>query len=251
MCKPRHAVIIAVGALLFAPVPAQAYRVECRWAERVGFSTLPLGGDGATVTWAIGSSHRVRIQFGVFDDAQGPAPAGGLLAWNFGTLSTTSGINTRTPGRLVPFTFTPPNGNGLPLSDSFTVLTGIDAAHGEHEVPWVCMPDGQVPPVPPANIVGLNVFVSVYEFTTVVNSSNHVVAAGQLIVGQQWFMGANLPPDCGDPADPSDDVPGFAMYVPNRVSPSTQFSCSLDIVPAPGLAVIVGGGFLVMPRRRR
>jgi hypothetical protein len=187
----------------------------------------------------------------VFDDAQGPAPVGGFLAWNQGTLTTTSGINTRTPGRLLPFTLAPPNGNGLPLSDPFIELAGIDAARGEQLVPWLCAPDGQVPPMPPPDVLGLNAFVSVFEFTTVVNGPNQVVAAGHLLVGAQWFLGSSQPPDCGDPSDPSDDMPGFVMYLPNAVFPGAQFSCNLNVVPAPGMAMLVGAGALAISRRRR
>jgi hypothetical protein len=201
MAKRSTAGLMGIGTLLLAAAPARAYHIECRWAERVGSVTQPLGGDGTTVMWANGSSHRVRIQFGVFDDAQGPAPVGGFLAWNQGTLTTTSGINTRTPGRLLPFTLAPPNGNGLPLSDPFIELAGIDAARGEQLVPWLCAPDGQVPPMPPPDVLGLNAFVSVFEFTTVVNGPNQVVAAGHLLVGAQWFLGSSQPPDCGDPSD--------------------------------------------------
>src|SRR6185369_4389892 len=63
--------------------------------------------------------NRIRLQIGVFDDANGPAPAGGLIGWNSGSIVMTglpeNSRERRTPGRLQPFnTSSASNANGFP-----------------------------------------------------------------------------------------------------------------------------------------
>lgn len=211
-----------------------------------------------------GQVRTVRLQFGVFDDAAGEAPAGGFVGWNVGTLavsgSTSNSDERRTPGRLSPFNFSAgPNANGqppLPGGDPFTQLTEIDATLGTQSPSWVCGPGGIIPdPAPGAVVRGRNTFVSVYSFSIQrfqISSSYAVTASGNLIGATSWLtVGNPTPPDCGDPADPADDVPGSVTYAPFPTAPQA-FTCVLSvIIPAPGGFAVIGLGGLLAARRRR
>src|SRR5688572_10619301 len=100
---------------------ADAYEFRVRFVERVGTNDVVLDG-GDTILSPPGEEHRIRIQFGVFDDAAGPAPEGGYLGWNVGTITVNGGAGNsdefrNSPsgqhngvGRLNPFTFAPASG---------------------------------------------------------------------------------------------------------------------------------------------
>jgi uncharacterized protein (TIGR03382 family) len=255
--------ILAVAGIATS---ANAFVVRSQWVFRVGpgadstFAPVPAGGIDATT----GTAYRLRLQFGVFDDAAGPAPAGGYIGWNLGTLTATGGTNTRTNGRLAPFNFAPnPPGNGLPSADPFTALTAIDNTLGTQGTgspgfpAWVCTaPPNQVPNPPPAFIArGINAFLSTFEITTVAGTSSYsITAGGNNVVASSWgTIGTPTPPDCGDPSDPSDDIPGSILYAPMTLPPITGLNAvaQLNIIPAPGAAALLGLGGLVALRRRR
>jgi hypothetical protein len=203
-----------------------------------------------------GETIRLRIQFCVVDNAAGPAPAGGFIGWNLGALSLNNGqTGSRTPGRLSPFDFAPdPPGNGVPSADPFTSLTDIDNTLGIQSPPWVCNPDGTIPPQPGPVIRGRNTFVSTFEFSTVISTVFDFTAnfSGNLIAATGWNTIECTPPDCGDPADPSDDIPGTCLYVPVTLPPQTFSDCvRLINIPAPSAALLCFPGWLAVRRRRR
>jgi hypothetical protein len=242
---------------------AQALTFECRWVERFANTETVIGGNGVLFTGFPVTPHRIRLQFRVADDAR-PAPAGGFVGWNVGTLhvsgSPDNSDETRTPGRLNPFTFAAqPNANGnppLPGGDPFTNLADIDATLGTQSPAWGCDANGQPLPQPDPTIRGRNSFISVYEFTlrTGAMASNYsITAGGNLIAATEWrTVGTPIPPDCGDPSDPSDDQPGSITYAPFP-TPPTPFSCVLNVetVPAPGATALLCGVGLLSLRRCR
>ncbi|MGE3109500.1 MAG: hypothetical protein AB7G11_16165 [Phycisphaerales bacterium] len=255
--------LFGILAVAGAAGSAEAFEFRCRFVERVGNTDVVLAGN--TIDATNGLARRIRIQFGVFDDAAGAAPAGGFVGWNVGTLAVSGAASnsdeTRTPGRLAPFNFGPgPNANGnppLPGGDPFTMLTEIDNTLGTQSPIWVCDANGNAPPQPAALVRGLNTFVSTFEFT--INpadmgaSSYTVTAGGNLIGATEWrTVGNPTPPDCGDPADPADDVPGAVTYAPFPTTPQA-FNCVLnvEIIPGPGSAALLGLGGLLAARRRR
>ena len=66
----------AAAALALAP-SALAWHFDTRWVERVGnidILIFPLGLPAPG-----GTTHRIRLQMGVFDDDQSAAPGGGIL----------------------------------------------------------------------------------------------------------------------------------------------------------------------------
>jgi hypothetical protein len=245
---------------------AQALTFECRWVEQTGAGPnqfTVIGGNGSTLNLTGAGSHRLRLQFAVIDDAMGTAPGGGFVGWNVGTLGVSGDVantqDNRTPGRLNPFTFaTQAGANGnppLPGGDPFTNLTDIDATLGTQSPSWVCAADGTAPPQPAALVRGRNTFVSLYEITTLVLPSTvnySITAGGNLVAATEWrTVGTPIPPDCGDPADPSDDVAGSITYAPFPTAP-VPFTCVLNIaIPAPGAAALLGLGGLLVGRRRR
>lgn len=135
-----------IGAAAF---PAWGWEFRCRFIERVGNINVELPGN--TIDAGNGAPRNIRVQFGVFDDAESPAPAGGFVGCNIGSLavdgSEDNSDERRNPGRLSPFTFAAsPDANGnppLPDGDPFTMLTEIDATLGTQSPVWVCVdPDG-------------------------------------------------------------------------------------------------------------
>ena len=144
----------------------------------------------------------------------------------------------------------------LPAGDPFTMLTEIDATLGTQSPIWVCDAQGNAPAQPAATVRGRNTFVSVFAFSIDPNAgaeSYTVTAGGNLIGAASWLVvGSATAPDCGDPADPSDDVPGAVTYAPFPTTPQA-FTCvlSVDIIPAPGAAALLGLGGLLAARRRR
>jgi hypothetical protein len=256
--------LFGLAVVAGAAVSANAFEFRCRWVERVGSTDTVIGGDGATFTVTPGSTHNIRLQFGVFDDGTSAAPAGGYVGWNVGTLDVSGAAgnssNTRSPGRLSPFNFAAqPDANGnppLPGGDPFTHLTAIDNTLGTQSPIWQgCVDtDGDgIPdtptPAPAANVRGRNTFVSTYAITTATNAGTtnySITAGGNLIAASEWrTVGTPTPPDC-DTGDP-----GAITYAPFPTDP-VAFTCTLNIVvPAPGALALMGLGGLIAARRRR
>jgi hypothetical protein len=195
----------------------------------------------------------------VFDDADGPAPAGGYIGWNAASLATSGGLNTRTPGRLSPFTFAPnPPANGLPNVDPFATLTAIDntlgtQGSGSPGFPsWVCRADGTTPPPPNPVIRGINSFISTFELTTLTGQSGYLITlSGNTVVASGWGMiGTPTPPDCPCPPEGC-DLPGSVLYAPMTLPPTPITATLTIVVPAPGAALAICGVCGLIIRRRR
>ncbi len=225
---------------------AEAWHVETRWVLRVGNTDIVLRNN--VLLGAPDELVRLRVQFGVFDDDDGPAPPAGFLAWNVGTLSDNNpaGYNLRTPGRLPPFTFAfQPSSNGSPLADPWDSLTAIDAAFGAQVLSWVGIPGTNQPEPQPAPLsYGRNQFVSTFEISTLPSNvaSYTITARGNIVAGREWTAFVELPPDPGadgifGPGDENgdgvddglDDVPGSVQYAPLAFPPQT-FQSVLTLV---------------------
>ena len=259
----RGCVVPCVVAVLSAAGAAEAFEFRCRFVQRIGNTDVVIPGN-----YYSGSGTallNIRLQIGVFDDASGPAPAGGLLGWNVGTLSVSGPVNNtvdrRTPGRLAPFNFAAgPNSNGnppLPGGDPFTDLTEIDATLGTQSPVWVCDAQGVAPPQPAATVRGRNTYVSIFAFSTQATATSTpytITAGGNLLAATQWLpVGTPQAPDCGDPLDPSDDIAGSVTYAPVPLAPR-GFTCVLGIDPggpAPGAAALFALAGFAASRRRR
>ncbi|MGE3107452.1 MAG: hypothetical protein AB7G11_00625 [Phycisphaerales bacterium] len=247
---------------------ARGWHFECRFIERVGNMDVLLPGN--TIDASNGAARNIRIQFGVFDDADGPAPAGGFVGWNVGTMFVSGPVNNsderRNNGRLAPFNFGPgPNANGnppLPAGDPFTMLTEIDNTLGTQSPIWVCWdPDGdgvyEPTPMPQATVRGLNTFVSTFAFSidpAPAGQTYSITAGGNLIGATEWrVIGNPTPPDCSDEPDPACPFPGSVTYAPFPTPPQA-FSCTLAVVvpgPASLLTVLAGATASQRFRRRR
>lgn len=257
--------LICIALITATSTSAGAWEFRCRFVERVGTVDVPLPDD--TIDASNGNVRNIRIQFGVFDDASGPAPAGGFIGWNPGSLLVSgpegNSDERRNPGRISPFnsgggpspkTVIPPGSS----ADPFTELHGINATIGLQSPIWVCPPDQSVPPPPPAPVRGRNTFVSVYAISINPNPGAvdyTITASGALLAAIDWqIVGTPVPPDCGDPVDPADDIPGSITYAP-FTAPAREFSCTLNVnVPSPPGATVlifVGGVALLRRGRRR
>lgn len=231
---------------------ASAWHFETRLVERIGNVDMPLADH---VTFDAGTTHRIRIQFGTFDDGDGIAPDGGFVAWNVGSLSTTGGGTwSRTPGRLAPFNFPQQGGaNGSPVGDPFTSLTGIDNAMGAQTLPWECDGSGQPLPPPSPIVRGRNTFVSTYEISVLTPdfaSTMDVTWGGQRIAVREWHFEPLLSqqPDCDT------GTAGSATFLPlvtqPLLPPFTQ-SLRIQVVPTPAGSALLALGCGFMSRRRR
>lgn len=262
--------LFGILAVAGVATSANAYEFRVRFVERVGNTDIVIPDN--TLDISDGTARRIRIQFGVFDDADGAAPAGGFVGWNVGTVEISgdpgNSADRRTNGRLAPFNFATgmfSNGNPAPaggpsMGDAegtdFQGWTDIDATLGTQAPFWGCTPaPGEEPlPQPNATVRGLNTFVSVFELTTdPIDGAEaySITFGGNLIAATEWrVVGNPLPPDCGDPDDPSDNVPGTIVYAPFPTAP-VAFTATLNLVPAPGAAALLGLGGLVALRRRR
>lgn len=254
----RLLALCCVGA---ASTRAQAWEFRCRFIERVGNQNVELPGN--TIDASDGAARNIRVQFGAFDDADGPAPVGGFVGWNVGSIAVGgpagSSDERRNAGRIAPFTFAAgPSASGsppLPDGDPFTMLTEIDCTLGTQSPIWLCGPDGIPPPMPPAIVRGLNTFVSVYAFSIDPRpgaTTYDITLGGNLIAASEWrVVSAPPPPDC-EPPGPEDPPLGSITYAP-LTTPPRAFSCTLTVVvPSPTSAALsmLGGG-LVLVRRRR
>lgn len=234
-----------------ATAPASAYYYGVRFVERVGGSDLILGDS---VTFLAGSTHRLRVQFGLFDDAAGPAPADGFVGWNSGSFDANFGSWARTPGRLDPFTFSQsPYSNGVPQTDPFTHLEQIDNVIGSQALLWNCGPDGMPLPPPPPVIYGHNDYVSTFEATVTIPSDLEgpfqVAIGGNLIGLREWHYDPRLSaaPNC------ETGEPGYAFYIPLTL-PAHEFTYIMQvnvIVPGPGTAACILAAIARSTRRAR
>jgi hypothetical protein len=248
--RARGCVVVGAGLCGVAAAPASAFYFGTRFVERIGNTDVVLGDS---VTFEAGSTHRLRMQFGVFDDDNSAAPSGGYIGWNVGTFSADFGSWTRTPGRLNPFTFAPfPYSNGVPEVDPFTELEQIDNTLGHQAIPWFCDPNGE-PTEPPAAVVrGRNEFISTYEVTVNIPAGLEGafdVTIGGNLLGVVWVFDQSLSrlPDCetGDP--------GFAFHRP-LVTPVHPFTNDLRVnvvIPGPGVAGCLLMSLGLVARRRR
>lgn len=256
----RPITLLGLLSLCAGAVRADAFELRSRFVRRDGSTDIVL--PRVNNFWLLGDaspgeSVRFRIQFGVFDDAAGVAPAGGYIGWNLGTLSLTNGqTGTRTPGRIAPFNWAPnPPGNGVPSADPFASLTGIDNTLGLQSPFWGCTPPpNQVPlPQPPPFIRGFNTFISTFEFTIPsVSADFQANIGGNLIAASGWGVTGGTPPNCGDPNNPNDDTPGSITYAPMALPPrGFNDSLRVVVVPAPGAAALFGVAVLLCTARRR
>lgn len=258
-----HRSVLTALSLLLTCGSANAFEFRCRFVERVGNTDTVLSDN--RIETLPGVSRNIRLQIGVFDDAAGPAPLGGFVGWNVGTLTSFAPNNAwdlrRNNGRLSPFNFSQhPNANGnppLPGGDPFMNLTEIDATLGTQSPVWVCNAQGNAPPPPAATVRGRNTFVSVFAFRIDPEQAPgafRIVAGGNLIAAESWqVVGNPVAPDCGDPLDPSDDIAGTVTYAPVPTAPR-GFSCELVVLnnePTPGAGMTIILGAAMASRRRR
>jgi MYXO-CTERM domain-containing protein len=262
--------LLALALVAGAATSANALTFECRFVEQTGpaagnFVVLP----GNVIDATNGAPRRIRMQFRVVDDGMGPAPAGGFVGQNVGTLTVSGAAGNsqerRTNGRISPFNFAggansngnPPPAGGVNAGDAagadWEMLTDIDNTLGTQAFAWGCDASGNPLPQPQAVVRGRNTFVSIFEFTINpidVGGSNYTITAGgNLIAATSWLpVGNPTAPDCSDPDNP---VNGSVTYAPFPTAP-TPYSCVLSVtVPAPGAAALLGLGGLLVARRRR
>src|SRR5688572_9633918 len=212
----------ATLALLVAAGTANAYEIRARFVERIGAADTVL--DGNAIALPGRQEARIRIQCGVFDDAAGPAPAGGYLGWNVGTINVSGGAgnsdefrNSSTGmhngvGRLSPFNFAPASGgaNGIPAGDPFESLTAVDNTLGQQSLVWTF---GN--PLPQPVIRGLNTWVSTFEFSIVPRPGyiNYTIdIGGNLISALEWRT-------LGKIIEPTQDQPSTVTYAPFADTP--------------------------------
>jgi hypothetical protein len=242
----------------------EAFEFRCRFVERIGFQDIwhPEGSNTDLVDASAGGPHRVRMQFGVFDDATGPAPAGGLLGWTAGSIRVEHGgelgIHTRNPGRLPLFSSpSDPGANGnppLPGGDPFMFLTDIDAELGSQTRTWECDGAGQPLPLPTPIIRGRNTFVSVFEFWIDAHLAPlhyFISMSGTGVAAAGWdTVGTPTPPDCSNPNNP---IAGQVVYAPVMAAMTGDLSRQLIVYrgPTPGAGVILGLGGAIFGVRRR
>ncbi len=249
-----HAVVGAVS-LLVATACAEAWEFRTRFVERIGITDVVLPGN--VIDTSDGAPRDIRVQFGVFDDGAGPAPLGGFIGWNDGTITVTANTPGGSPGnsverlmpnRIGPYNFAPAAGgaNGNPPGPQgtpFTMIDQIDATVGNQSPIWNCS-QGPVPP--PPVIRGRNQFVSVFTFRInpdpgatqyTITVGGTLNAAGGPQNPSGWVYAIDpYPPDCGDPGDPFDDEPGQVVYLPYPVETRTFFKPEdglLNVIVAP------------------
>lgn len=253
---------IAAALVLSLHGAASAWEYRVRFVERIGAVDTPLIGD--TIDASSTEPRRIRVQFGVFDDDAGPAPAGGFIGWNVGSIvvsgSADNSAERRTRGRIPPFNFSRGlNADGVPWLPpggdiDFQMLTDIDATVGTQAPFWPCDPAGTPAPMPPAAVHALNDFASLFEITIdprAGGESYTVTISGNLIAATEWrVVGSPIPPDCGDPSDPNDNTPGLVVYAPAPTPPESVDRALSVVVPAPGGVLLGACGLVAFVRRR-
>ncbi len=239
---------------------AQAWEFRSRFIERVGVTDVLLPNN--TIDASDGRTRTIRVQFGVFDDADGPAPAGGFTGWNAGFLTVSGPEDNsneyRTPGRIAPFNHGGPEQvipQGLPTSP-FTELQFIDARLFDQTPMWNCNPDGSVPPMPLPVARGINTFISIYSFSITPNPGavNYTVSAqGELHAAASWTLfGTPVPPSLPPGGVwPNDCVPGHVVYTQSGVETRLFQNTLTVIVPSPApLAILLISTTALCHRRR-
>ncbi len=217
--------LIGCSTLLASSTQSRAFEVRLRIVERVGNTDVVLVNN--LIEWAPDTSRRIRLQVGIFDDAQGSAPPGGVVGWIDGSEhNVLDALVRRTPGRLVPFV-APPDGNGQPAGDPFVDLTGIEAGIDVQTLPWTCE-DGIPRPLPQPIIRGRNSFVSIWEITIEFGhcpfTVGRVTFSGSLQSALQWVIDEPpIPPECDPP------VPSSVTYIPIPIPPR-EFTITLLVL---------------------
>lgn len=217
----------AAMGLLAAGGTASGYEVRIRFVERVGNTDVVIAHN--EIDFSDGSARRIRMQIGVFDDAAGPAPAGGVVGWVNGSIAT-SHVGRRTPGRLGVFAF-PAGTNGEPAADPFLRLTGIDAVLQPQSLPWECN-GGNPAPMPTPVIRGVNTYVSVWEATLDPEhcGNANVEFSGEILVATRWdVVGQPTPPSCSAPPTPGSVV--YAPVVESRVPFTSHLNGGMTFPP--------------------
>lgn len=217
---------LAVATILTACDSTLAWEVRVRLVERVGAQDINFQPNDFFML--PDTSRRIRLQIGVFDDAFGAAPAGGVFGVVDLSCTTVALSSTRTPGRLPAFAY-PPGGNGQPATDPFRNLTDIDATIGPQTLAWTC--EGGTPlPFPTAVVRGRNTFVSVWEMTITSSAalcSPRFTFSGMIVPVSSWnVVGSPLPPTCSPP------LPTSVTYVATTLAP-VPFTVSLFSDPGP------------------
>ncbi|MGE3110084.1 MAG: hypothetical protein AB7N65_01690 [Vicinamibacterales bacterium] len=259
MCTSKLPLAISTALVtLCTATAADAWTFDYRFVERVGTTDNPI--PGHIYNGTPGVPVRLRVQFAIFDDGAGPAPAGGFIAWTNGTISDSiAAHNDRTPGRLSPFNSNGgPINDGVPLLDPFQSLSQINAVHGVQFPLWHNDPNGVPLPPPDPVIRGRNAFVSVFELTTTPGLSNYTITVGgDLIAASSWNAVNSVPPnDNGTPLNPADDIPGWVEYHADPLPPQSFLLPPLVLtieVPTPTTALAFAGAAAIplSVRRRR
>ena len=243
--------LVGLLAVTGIAASANAFNVQCRWVSRVGTVDTVIPATG--YNFPVGQTTvNVRLQFGVFDDAQGAAPAGGFIGWNLGTITgSPQPVAGSAAARLTPFNFAP--APGFAGTQSPLALTAIDNTLGTQALVWSGIPGGSDPGSPPPALVrGRNAFISVFSLTLAAGTFD-ITAAGNSIVASAWNVIQSAPPEVGDDGvfGTPDDVNGGVTYAPATLPPIAFTGCTASFVPAPGAAALLGLGGLVAFRRRR
>ncbi|MBC7771677.1 MAG: hypothetical protein H7210_04205 [Pyrinomonadaceae bacterium] len=216
-----RAFLLAASSILTLCGSAQAWELRARFVERVGNVDIVLPDN--RIEASNGRPRRIRLQFGVFDDAHGVAPVGGLFGMIDVSYTSTEFTANRTPGRLPAFA-SPPGANGEPATDPFVTLTNIDAVVGSQSIIWSCA-GGAPTPQPAAIVRGRNTFVSVYEITVDPDFQCTVprftLSGGVVAVGDWSLSGSPVAPICIDPPSP-----GSVTYIAETLPP-VPFSLEL------------------------
>lgn len=191
---------LSVLAALWGAAEARAWTLGVRFVELNNGVLVELPNN--TINGSNGRSRVIVLQMGIFADGGDPVPATGLFGWSGGMLAV-SGTHAnsdeiRTPGRLAPFTHSAaPTANGSPITEPFTILTGIDATRATATGTKVCVSGMQALQSPPA-VIGVDQFVSVYQFTIgpmIGGSSYTVTASGNAMTGS-WAVDPTANPSC-------------------------------------------------------
>jgi len=217
---------LLLGALLLAaPSSVQAWEVRARFVERVGTADVILVDN--QIYMENGLPRRIRFQIGVFDDANGLAPAGGVFGVVDVVMTSRAFIGTRTPGRL-PMFANPPGANGDPATDPFRTLTNFVATLGPQTPAWNCL-EGTSPPQPLPLNRGRNTYVSICEVTLRPDPfcSGLLTVSGSIVGVSSWSVsGTPVPPTCEPP------VAGSVTYVANTL-PGVAFTAQLTAYSGP------------------
>ena len=218
--------LLSAGVLAATASSSLAWEVRYRFVERLGTTDVVLRDNRIDYSLI---SRRIRLQIGVFDDAAGAAPAGGI----YGMLDVShigpGIIARRTPGLLGVFANALGN-NGDPATDPYQRLTNIDAAIGPQNIAWNCS-GGSPAPQPAAVIRGRNTFISVFEMTITPDETcrnPRVTLAGSVLVASDWSVsGTPVAPVCTEPP-----TPGNVTYSASVLDPVT-FSAILTFELGP------------------